>query len=191
MSFSKKPKLHTPTPMNDQAPTVRGTNNGNVLPSCLSYHRPYFPVLILHHFATPSLSHLSFCSAPDFSHPIIPSHLWAATPGPGRQSLHRWAGSKAHAEREFPVTPERCGSQSGCPRRSSSPGLYRRCLQWQKKEHSLTNINQFLVWAMGYILFWRNSSKIRDLKEFLFMSWHGKTQMIHKINQLFNMLGGD
>ena len=32
MSFSKKPKLHTPTPMNDQAPTVRGTKNGM---SCL------------------------------------------------------------------------------------------------------------------------------------------------------------
>ena len=39
MSFSKKPQLHTPTPMNDQASTVRGTKNGNVLPFCLSYHR--------------------------------------------------------------------------------------------------------------------------------------------------------
>ena len=44
---------------------------------------------------------------------------------------------------------------------------------------------------MAYILFWRNPNKIPDLKVFLFMGWHGNTQTIHKIDQLFNMLGGD
>ena len=54
-------------------------------------------------------------------------------------------------ERKFPVTLERCGSQWGCQRCSSRPGLHWWCLQWQK-EYSLTNISRFLIrpWAIFF-----------------------------------------
>ena len=63
------------------------------------------------------------------------SHLWAAAPGPGQKSLDAWPGSRAYMEREFPGTPERCGSQWDCQRRCSRPWPHWRCLQQQENTH--------------------------------------------------------
>ena len=69
-----------------------------------------------------------FCHIKTFLHqlphhtPLFPSCCWAlchlssAVPGPGQKNLDTWPRSRAFAERKFPVTFERCGSQLGCQR---------------------------------------------------------------------------
>ena len=98
-----------------------------------------------------------FCYVKPFLHqlplrtPLFPSYHWvlshlsSAVPGPGQKSLHMWPGSKAAAERNFPVMPERCDSQSGCQRCNSRPWPSWQCLQRQKKERSLTNKNRCAI----------------------------------------------
>lgn len=163
MSFSK-PKLHTPTPMNDQAPNSQRYQEWKCLGLLVFISQTIFS-------SPPSFSHpQAFPASVNFhsSHPITSLHEQQHQ-GQGRQSLHRWAGSRAHAEREFPVTLRDVVPSSGCPRQSSSLGLYRRACSGRRR--NITGKHKLMPsTAMGYILFWRNPNKIPDPQR---VSFHG------------------
>ena len=108
------------------------------------------------------------------------SHLSSAVPGPGQKSLHMWPGSKAAAERKFPVMPERCDSQSGCQRCSSRPWPRRQCLQRQKKERSLTNKNWCAIGS-------KNTDKIPVYTKSLYIQIPAKKYKILK--SFFSWIG--
>ena len=85
---------------------------------------------------------------------------------PRAKNLDTWPGGKAYSERKILVTPERCGSQSGCQRCSSMPWPH---LQQQMKEYSLTNINHFLIYFLGV-----GGAQTKYLISKNFFSWAGE-----------------
>lgn len=72
---------------------------------------------------------------------LTPSHPSSPAPHPGQESQDTWPGKRARAVGMFLLTPETCGSQSGCRRWSSRLWQHLQWLQVQKKKDSWTSFN--------------------------------------------------
>lgn len=142
--------MHTSKSMNNPVQIVNNTKNGKEWSvSCLPVS--HFPDASFQSKSPTILPSQGFPTTASPQYPTFhilswtPSHLLTAVLRPGQKILDTWPRSRAFAGRKFPVTPERCGFQSGGQRHSSRPWTHRRWLQQQKKEYSLTNINRFLI----------------------------------------------